>query len=800
MNDSIFFLYIYTSGVFAIVFAIGGWMLWSWFRRRQAIRRAMNLALLSVRLPQAGAGDETDGLERLREKISMMDQFYAGLSVLKGGGIVSGAPWMAFEMTVPAKGTELSFYVAVPRKLADAAEKLVHAYYPDAAVEQINDYNIFNPEGGAAISHAALAEGQLLPIRSYKSLETDPLKAIASVFTKLHEDTEGAALQLVFRPAPSDIRKRILAEAARYYKGKKSKSGGGILRDIVVGPKVKKPDEIPPRVTPIDEARAKALEDKASRPLFQANLRLVASAATDERAEIILQSLEQAFLQLADPNFNSFRFKREKPRSVPYAAFLYSFRLFDARQAMTLSAAELTSIYHFPNTPLEVPHVENLKSRESQAPADLPKEGLPLGFNLFRGVETQIRMVREDRRRHLYIIGQTGTGKSNFLKTMIAEDIKNGEGVCVIDPHGDLPEYALGMVPDSRIDDVIYFDPGDTERPMGLNMLEYDARYPEHKTLLVNELLAIFEKLFNMSIAGGPQFEQYFRNAALLVMDDPTSGNTLFEIRRVFADKAFRDQKLERCENMLVKVFWTQIAEKAGGEASLANMVPYVTSKFDAFLSSDILRPIIAQEHSSINFRQAMDEKKILLINLSKGRLGEISSYLLGLIMVSKLLLASFSRTDITDEEKRQDFYVYIDEFQNVTTKSIATILSEARKYRLSMTMTHQFIGQLEEEIKKAVFGNVGSIAAFRIGSEDAEFMEAQFAPEFTKRDLLSLDNFRAYVKLLVNGKTSRPFSMRTYAADAPDKARADKIKEVSRLKYGRPRAEVEAEIAKRHQ
>ncbi len=799
MNDPLFFLYLYTFGVFAIVFLIGGWILWRWFRRRQEIRRAMNLALLSVRLPMAAAGDEANSLERIREKISVMDQFYAGLSALKGGGIFSGSPWVAFEITVPARSTELSFYVAVPRKSADAAEKLVHAYYPDADVLRISDYNIFTPNGSVAISRAALLEGQLLPIRSYKSLETDPLKAITSVFTKLHEDTEGAALQLVFRPAPSDIRKRILAEAARYYKGEKAKSGGGILKDIMVGPKAKKPDEVPPRVTPIDEARAKALEDKASKPLFQANLRLVASAATAERAEMILQSLEQSFLQLNDPNFNGFRFNREKPRSVPHAAFEYSFRLFDPRYAMTLSASELTSIYHFPNTPLEVPHIENLKSRESQAPADLPKEGLPLGFNLFRGIETQVRMMREDRRRHLYIIGQTGTGKSNFLKTMIAEDIKNGEGVCVIDPHGDLPEYALGMVPDSRIDDVIYFDPGDTERPMGLNMLEYDTRYPEHKTLLVNELLAIFDKLFNMSLAGGPQFEQYFRNAALLVMDDPSSGNTLFEIRRVFADKAFRDQKLERCENMLVKVFWTQIAEKAGGEASLANMVPYVTSKFDAFLSSDILRPIIAQERSSINFRQAMDEKKILLINLSKGRLGEISSYLLGLIMVSKLLLASFSRTDAPEEE-RKDFYLYIDEFQNVTTKSIATILSEARKYRLSMTMTHQFIGQLEEEIKKAVFGNVGSMAAFRIGSEDAEFMEAQFAPDFTKQDLLSLDNFRAYVKLLANGKTSRPFSMRTYPADKSDKARAEKIKELSRMKYGRPRAEVEAEIAKRHQ
>ncbi|MBI2097264.1 MAG: DUF87 domain-containing protein, partial [Candidatus Sungbacteria bacterium] len=704
MQDSLFILYLYTAGIAVLFFAIGGWVFFYWLVRRIRIQRAMNLVLLSVRLPTAVATEEAGGLERLREKIGVMEQFYSGLSVIKGGGFFSGSPWIALELTVPARSTELSFYIAVPRRSADAVEKLVHAYYPDAAVERVVDYNIFTPDGQVAISHAALAAGQLLPLRTYKTLEADPLKVIASVFTKLDEETEGAALQVVFRPAPSKVRKRILAAAERYQKGEKSPTGGKILKDIVAGPKAKKPEGEPRWVSPADEARGKALQEKAARALFDVNLRLVASAPSGERADMILQSLEQAFLQLNEPNLNSLRFVREKKRILPHAAFEYSFRLWEEKHLMLLSASELTSIYHFPNAPLEVPQIGNLKSRESAPPPDLPKQGLPLGFNVFRGIETPVRLAREDRRRHLYIIGQTGTGKSNFLKTMLAEDIKAGEGLCVIDPHGDLPEYALGLIPDHRIDDVIYFDPGDTERPLGLNMLEYDERFPEQKTLLLNELLAIFDKLFNMSIAGGPQFEQYFRNAGLLVMEDPASGNTLLEIRRVFADKTFRDYKLERCSNILVKMFWTQIAERAGGEAALVNMVPYVTSKFDAFLSSDIMRPIIAQSKSAFDFRRAMDEKKILLIDLSKGRLGETSSALLGLILVSKLLLASLSRTNVSEEE-RHDFYLYLDEFQNVTTKSIGTMLSEARKYRLNLTLTHQFIGQLEEEIKKAVFG-----------------------------------------------------------------------------------------------
>ncbi|OGF73160.1 hypothetical protein A2W54_02820 [Candidatus Giovannonibacteria bacterium RIFCSPHIGHO2_02_43_13] len=430
---------------------------------------------------------------------------------------------------------------------------------------------------------------------------------------------------------------------------------------------------------------------------------------------------------------------------------------------------------------------------------NVPKEGISIGLSKYRGEEREIRIKKDDRRRHFYSIGQTGTGKSTLMLKMIIQDIQNGEGIAVIDPHGDLIDKVLGHIPKERADDVIVFDPGDVPHPMGLNMLEYDTKYPEQKSLIVNELFEIFNKLFNMSVAGGPMFEQYFRNSTALVLEDPESGSTLLEISRVLSDKAFRDHKLSKSKNIVVNMFWQQIAEKAGGESSLANMVPYVVSKIDTFLSNEILRPIIAQQHSAFNIRDVMDRKKILLLNLSKGKLGELNSSLLGLIMVGKILMAALSRVDIPEGE-RKDFYLYIDEFQNVTTKSIATILSEARKYKLNLIITHQFIGQLEEDIKKAVFGNVGTLTAFRIGTDDAEYIEKQFAPTFTAKDLLNIDNLNAYIKLLIDGQTSKPFNMFIPFPPKGNDEIAGYIKELSRQKYSRPREEVEEEIRTRHQ
>jgi hypothetical protein len=408
-------------------------------------------------------------------------------------------------------------------------------------------------------------------------------------------------------------------------------------------------------------------------------------------------------------------------------------------------------------------------------------------------------MSKPDRLRHFYVIGQTGTGKTTLLKNMIIEDIKNGDGVCFIDPHGSDVQDILANIPKERIEDVIYFDPSYTPRPFGLNMLEYDQAHPEQKIFVVNELLSIFKKLYSaVPESMGPAFEQYFRNATMLVMEDVETGNTLLEISRVLADPKFRELKLSRCKNPIVVQFWREIAMKTTGEAGLANMTPYITNKFDVFLSNDVMRPIIAQESSSFHFREIMDTKKILLVNLAKGKLGDINSNLLGLILVGKILMAALSRVDSFGKQL-PDFYLYIDEFQNITTDSISSILSEARKYGLGLTVAHQFIAQLEQGIKDSVFGNVGSMAVFRVGADDAEFLQTQFAPIFTGTDMLKIENRNAYLKMLVNGRPVPPFNIETVPPSKGTPEIADQLKQLSYLKFGRDRATVDGAIMKKY-
>jgi hypothetical protein len=472
--------------------------------------------------------------------------------------------------------------------------------------------------------------------------------------------------------------------------------------------------------------------------------------------------------------------------------------LFSKKQKITLNSEEVASIFHFPLTQLSSPKLKWLKSKESVPPTNVPKEGVIIGKSIFRGEETEIKMTDDDRRRHFYIIGQTGTGKTTMAINMIKQDILAGKGVCYIDPHGKDVEELLGMIPPERAEDVIYFNPGDTERPMGLNMLEYDPNFPEQKSFLANEMINIFKKIFPEAPEGlGPMFQQYMRGALLLVMDDVESGATLLEVPKVLADSQFRKYKLSKTNNIVVKDFWEKEAEKAGGEASLANIVPYITSKTNIFLANDIMRPILCQQKSAFDFRKIMDEKKIFLANLSKGRLGDLNSYLLGLIIVGKFLMAAFSRVD-TASKQMNDFYLYIDEFQNFTTDTIATILSEARKFKLNLILAHQFIGQLEDKIKDAVFGNVGSMAVFRVGAEDAEFLVKQFEPVFDQQDLVNIDNYHAYVKLLINSMVSVPFNVKANPPAKSNPEIAEKIKELSRLKYGRDKSVVDKEIFER--
>ena len=776
-------------------------------RERFEIEGSLETVLYRILIPQ----DEIPMSGEARQKepkdiMVAMEQLVSALEALRPSrwhDIRFGSPSVSFELALPHVGQEVIFYAAVPQVAATFFANQMHSFFPSAKIDHVEDYNLFHPTGVSAGSVAHLTKDATIPLRTYKDLGEDPLAVMVGAFSKLKHMGDGAAIQFVVRPA-RDVHYQMGKEVAQKIRaGSSVKEALGNARgDIKIKHVVKEQksqQDTKDHKSP-DEEIAKEIESKAGSRARDVNIRLVASSSTAEETFEILQGLEAAFAQFAHPQGNAFKFERLGGKALEEMLYDFSFRLFDRARSLYLSSTELAGMFHFPYAGFHAPNVMYLTAREAPPPPVLPESGLRLGYNLFRGAKKEIFMSSSDRQRHTYVIGQTGTGKSALLREMARQDIEAGHGVCFMDPHGQDVESLLEVIPEHRMKDVIYFNPGDVERPMGLNFLEYDPRFPEQKTFIVNELLSIFEKLYgDVPEALGPMFQQYFRNATMLVMEDPTSGATLMEVGRVMADKEFRDMKLSRCSNPVVELFWRKIAEKTGGEASLANMVPYITSKTDTFTGNEIMRPIIAQQKSALNFREIMDTQKILLVNLSKGRLGELNSYLLGLVIIGKILMASLSRTDMPESE-RKNFYLYIDEFQNVTTNSIATILSEARKYRLNLIVAHQFLGQLTDDIKKAVFGNVGSILSFRIGTEDGEFMEKQFSPVFSARDLSNIENHNAYGKLLIQGQPSRPFSLKTYAPKEGSEHIREMVVEYSRRTYGRAREEVEAEVRARYQ
>ena len=411
-------------------------------------------------------------------------------------------------------------------------------------------------------------------------------------------------------------------------------------------------------------------------------------------------------------------------------------------------------------------------------------------------------MMRKDRLRHHYVIGQTGTGKSVFLGWMARQDILNGEGVCVIDPHGDLIEDILKYIPKERARDVVIFDPSDQERPMGLNILE--AKTPQQMDMASSQATEIFLKLFGDEIFG-PRIQHYFRNACLTLMEDEEEGATLIDVPRIFVDDDFMKYKTAKVKNPVVKSFWEH-EYASTGERERQEMIPYFSAKFGPFITNTIMRNTIGQTRSAFDFREVMDSGKILLIKLSKGAIGDLNTQLLGLVMVARLQMAAMSRVDIP-EEKRKDFYLYVDEFQTFATDSFCSILSEARKYHLALIMAHQYINQLvvskfgtsSTQIRDAVFGNVGTMMSFKIGAEDAEYMAKEYAPLLTEQDVIGIANYKAYIKLNINNSTTRPFSLESIWDESGKSQKiADILKQYSRMKYGRKREFVDQEIEAR--
>jgi hypothetical protein len=764
----------------------------------------LHMSLYEVTLPAVKASDGS--VRSLSELVGMMQQLFAGLRTI---GSAKEGNHFVIEVAVADKSDDIIFYVAVPNEFKSLFEKQTLSLFPNAVLtEQMHDYNIYVDKGHTMVADVTLKKHPVYPIKTHEEFSADPLSVLLNAFSKIERDGGGAAIQFVIRHPQTHYRKAFSHLKKEVEKGVKpseaiarSTVSGAVFSavgDLFAG---KKTAQDPSKVAEIDTQAIEQFDKKLSTDIIEVNIRLVVSAAEKTRCQQMLSELQSTFNQFDTTEGNQIIFKNQTGGALKLAEKAFSFRQLAKKNLLPLSLNELSTLIHFPAEGVSAaPQFKQSHSHTAPAPTEIPTQGTLLGVNKHRNVEKDIFITDEDRLRHFYIIGQTGTGKTTLMKNMIVQDIQRGDGVCMIDPHGTDIEDVLGAIPPEREQDVIYFDPSKMDSVVGLNMLEYDYSKPEQKTFVVNELFSIFQKLYGANPESmGPMFEQYFRNATMLVMEDPESGNTLMDIGRVMSDARYRRMKLEKAKNPVVVQFWREIASKAGGEASLENIVPYIVSKFDVFTANDYMRPIIGQQHSAFDFRQVMDEKKILLVNLAKGRLGEINSNLIGMIFVGKILMAALSRVD--DPTKSfAPFYLHMDEFQNISTNSISAILSEARKYKLGLTMAHQFIAQLQPDIKDAVFGNVGSMAAFRVGPEDSQFLEQQFAPTFTASDLMNVPNRNAFLRVLADGTPTPPFSIGTLAPAEVDLARVQYLIEQSFQRHGRPRAEIEAEIARRYQ
>jgi len=753
------FLAIGLTGIFAL-----GYAFLLWFRNRNREEYSLSFVTLEVALPRDN-----------EIKIDAAEQMFASLYAVKN------EEWYSFLLSehavsfeIVGKKEDIRFYVSVPHELMELVEKQIHGAYPGAEIKTVEEKPIFDENGKVAYESLVKNNSGYYPIQSFRDLATDPLSSITSFLAKMR-DGEAAMLQIIVSPASHGW----------------SKQGHGYIS------KSKKDESNPEKASyAVDPKSLEAVERSTGKPGFEVSIRMVVNAPTKNEAHTLLKQFVGTFAQFAGP-YNKFTKQWILLKRLFMVDFIYRYQaLF--RGKSILNSEELATIFHFPNKQVETPHIHWLTAKSAPAPAQIPNSGLYLGKSVYRGMSRKIYISDKDRARHMYIIGKTGTGKSEFLMDMILQDIRAGKGVCFIDPH-DTVEKILEYIPPERAEDVIYFNPADTERPMGLNMLE--ARNEEEKQFVASSIINLMYKLYDPHKTGiiGPRFEHAIRNAMMTVMSEP--GATFIEIVRVLTDQKFLQELLPKVQDPMVRRYWTdQIAQTSDFHKS--EVLDYIVSKFGRFITDKMMRNIIGQSASAFSFRQVMDEGKILLINLAKGRIGEENSAFLGLILVPKILVAAMSRQDIP-EAQRRDFNLYVDEFQNFATPDFATILSEARKYHLNLIVANQFIGQIEEEVKNAVFGNVGTLMSFRVGVQDANFLQHEFSPTFSEADLTNVERFHTFVKTIVDNEPMPPFSMDlTRDIEQERKAAnpklAEMITKLSRLKYGKDKNILEVEIAKR--
>jgi hypothetical protein len=777
-------------------------------REQKNFERGLKMIPMIIRLPPSSSDTEV-GSRDIRdvtdENISKAQVVYGIIaSTLKKGfkNNFYGQRHISFEI-VGHRGF-IHFYAVVPVVLVDVIRQAVVSAYPSAILEETTDPNIFSPVGhinGTLGGELTLKENFAYPISTYRDIKRDPMQSVLNALSGLDKE-DGVGIQILMRPAQDGWRKRASDMASEKRKGEKKKSGLDLsfwwLKQAFVAlvkpPEDKSGDERGKDISSYEQSVADSIDEKTKYPGFETSIRVISSSNVASRAQTLLSNVVASFALFDAPGKNGFKYTPAE--DIESFSTAYIMRFFPPNHGKNiLNAVEMATLFHFPQQEdIPTSQLTRQDSKQVDGPRNIPDAGLLLGYNVFRGIKKPIRLDDYDRQKHMYVVGQTGVGKSVFLENLALQDMLNGDGFAFIDPHGDTAEKLLSMVPKERTEDVIYFCPADTDYPLGLNIFE--AETPDQQDFVIQEVINVLYKLYDPQRQGiiGPRYEHLFRNAALTVMSGP-DGGTFIDIPKLFRDRDYVNQKLRYVTDQNVLEFWQKEMPQSQRSNEFGDVVSWFVSKFGAFLSNSMMRNIIGQTKSSFDLRDIMDNKKILLVNLSKGRTGELNSRLLGMMFVMKFQAAAMSRANIPEED-RVDFALYVDEFQNFSTDSFATIMSEARKYHLNLIVANQFTTQLTEEIRDAVFGNMGTIISFRVGQNDVETLARYFQPLFDPDDLLRVPNYNAIVRTLIGGVPTQPFSMATIPPlGSPNKQLGDALKQLSAAKFGKPRQTAEREI-----
>ncbi len=770
-------------------------------KRRAEWLASQTFVVLAIQIPKDN--DKTP---------SSIEQFFAALhGIYRNDRLVQEY----ISMEIVAEKESIIFYVFTPIHLREFIEGQLYAQYPDLEIKQVPDYT-----GQAdlesltvATTEILLARDEVFPIKTYPTIEVDPLAGITAVMAKL-EPKERIWLQLVMQPVGDDWQEKGVKfiQAIRDGKNpeKKEVSLGLFARSAGKAGRLMSrvaKEALTPgtglddaettkkdiKLSAPQEASIKGIENKIQKLGFETLFRLAVISTDELTARARVQAVLAALKQFNTVSMNGFMVGNIKINDFPSWQQYINREFEDVGKI--LSIEELASVYHFPTAQVETSAISWSGSKKGEAPFNLPLKTTVdadnltvLGMTDFRNQAQEFGVKTDDRMRHIYVIGKSGTGKSTLLENMIIDDIHEGRGVIVVDPHGELADKVIDSIPESRIKDAVVFDPADREFPIAFNIL--DITHPDQKGNIASGFVAGLKKIFGNS--WGPRLEYILRNATLAILD--TDNPTMLGIPRILTDASFRNQVIPMIKDPVVLDFWKN-EWAAKEQRQQVEEMGSILNKVGQFLSSSVIRNIVGQPKSGFDMREIMDQKKILVVNLSKGKIGEDNSALLGTMMITKVQLAAMSRADV-DPSQRPPSFLYVDEFQNFATESFATILSEARKYNLGLTIAHQYIAQMSPEVRDAVFGNVGTMISFRVGSDDASALKPEYAPVFDENDLVNLQRGFVYIKLLVDGLAMPAFSARTMPPRPvlEHSFRQDVI-EHSRSKYALARDEAEAII-----